>query len=115
MSGEGYKSMESGPKYNTRRYPKKEYEQFLQNKEFTEYLAKNFDNSIDRIAEAITQFKVEMPDVELPELDITPLEEGLEVVNHNICLMIEEQKNTTHYIKELIGLMHHIVKMGPKK
>jgi hypothetical protein len=100
--------MEDGPKFNIRRYPNKGYEAFLQNKEFAEYLAKNFNNSIERIAEAVAKFKAEMPDVQLPEFDMSPLEEGLATINHNIILMIEEQRATNDYIKELIRVMMNV-------
>jgi len=113
MAGENFKSMDRGAKYNIRRYSNPKYETFLQNKEFAEYLAKNFDNSMENIVEAISQFKVEMPNVQLPELDLSTMEDGLEAINHNIIIMIEEQKATNDYIMELITVMQHVA--GIKK
>jgi translation elongation factor EF-1beta len=99
--------MQDGPKYNIRHYPGK-YDAFLQNKEFVEWLAKHFDGSMERIAEAVAKFKVEMPDVKIPEMDTAPLEDGLAAINNNIILLIEEQKATNDYLKDLISTMQHV-------
>lgn len=106
--GENARSMSDGPKFNIRSYPNKAYEQFLQNKEFAEYLAKNYEGSTDRILEALGQFKIEMPHIELPGIDMVPLQEGLSAINHNIILLLDEQKATNDYIKQLIEVMQHV-------
>ena len=102
------------PKFGQQIPNNKKYEAFLQNKEFTEYLAKNFDNSMDKIAEAIAQFRTAHPEVRIenhtPEIDLSSLEDGLSVINDNIIKMIEAQGQTNEILAQLLDAINHVAK-----
>lgn len=102
---ESFSSNSKGPKYNTAAGYSQKYQAFLQNKEFSEYLAKNFDGSMGRIVEAIEGFKVEFPHIELPEIDMGPLEEGIAKLTAIVEQQLIEQQSTNDYLKMIIELL----------